>query len=113
MHIGPKYQKQTHMYSLSGHILDTVHDNPYLGLQISDDLKWRKHIANTTNKACIALGMLRRNLKFLPKTHKTTAYVSLVRSVLEYGCAVWDPYVQQDIRMSGKSTEACRAFYRR
>ena len=42
MHISPKRKKHTHMYSLSSHILESVHDNPYLGLQISDDLKWGK-----------------------------------------------------------------------
>ena len=97
MHISPKSRKRTHMYSLCGQILETVSDNPYLGLQISDDLKWQKHIANTTNKASIALGILRRNLKFLPKQYKSTAYQSLVRSILEYGCIIWDPYIQHDI----------------
>ena len=42
--------------------------------------------------------MLRRNLRFLPKGHKCTAYISLVRSILEYGSIVWDPYIQQDIQ---------------
>ena len=96
MHISPKRRAHTHMYSLSGHILDTVQDNPYLGLQISDDLKWRKHIQKTVNKASIALGMLRRNLKFLSKAHKSTAYQTLVRSILEYGSIVWDPHTIQD-----------------
>ena len=96
MHISPKRRTNTHMYSLSGHILDTVQDNPYLGLQISNDLKWRKHIQKTVNKASIALGMLRRNLKFLSKAHKSTAYQTLVRSILEYGSIVWDPHTIQD-----------------
>ena len=86
------------MYSLGGHIFESVRENPYLGLQISDDLKWSKHIRQTANKASIALGMLRRNLRFLPKGHKSTAYISLVRSILEYGSIVWDPYIQQDIQ---------------
>ncbi len=73
MHISPKGNKRAHMYSLSGHILDTVSDNPYLGLQISDDLKWRKQIAITPNKIDIALGLLRRNFRFLPKQYETIA----------------------------------------
>ena len=32
------------------------------------------------------------------KTLKSIAYISLVRSILEYGYIVWDPYVQQDIQ---------------
>ena len=70
MHISPKSRKMTHMYILC------VSDNPYLGLQI-----------------CI----LRRNLKFLPKQYKSTAYQFLVRSNLEYGCIMWEPYIQHDI----------------
>ena len=98
MHISPKRNKHTHMYSLGGHILECVKDNPYLGLQISEDLKWNKHIRLTANKAAVALGMLRRNLKFLPKTYKSTAYISMVRSILEYGSIVWDPFLKQDIQ---------------
>lgn len=98
MHINPpRRTKTTHMYNLNQHVLETVSDNPYLGLQISDDLKWSKHITKSVGKASVALGILRRNLKFLPKSCKQTAYVALVRSVLEYGCIVWDPYLQKDI----------------
>ena len=79
MHISPKRHKSAHMYSLSGQILESVSDNPYLGLQIFDDLKWNKHIRITVNKASIAQGMLRRNLNFLPKNLESTAYISLVR----------------------------------
>ena len=43
--------KSQHLYSLSGHILQQVQNNPYLGLQISEDLKWTTHIANVAKKA--------------------------------------------------------------
>jgi hypothetical protein len=33
------------------HILQEVSDNPYLGLQISNDLKWSIHINNVCKKA--------------------------------------------------------------
>jgi hypothetical protein len=42
-------------------------NNPYLGLQISDDLKWTTHITNVTMKANATLRFLRRNLKYCPK----------------------------------------------
>lgn len=96
MHIAPKRLRHIHMYSLCGHVLETVRDNPYLGLQISDDLNWRNHISNTISKASTVLGLLRRNLKYLPKDYKITAYQTLVRSILEYGAIIWDPYLQQD-----------------
>ena len=97
MHMHPrKSAANTYIYNLCGHALETVQDNPYLGVQISNDLKWKKHISNTVNKASVALGILRRNLRFLPKDCKNTAYKSIVRSVLEYGCIVWDPYIKSD-----------------
>ena len=84
------------MVTLVGHILDNVMDNPYLGFPIMDDLRWHKHIQKSSSKASIVLGMPRRNLKFLPRAHKSTVYTTLVRSILEYGSIVWDPYTQQD-----------------
>ena len=35
---------------------------------------------------------LRRNLKGCPEKLKQTAYFSLIRSFMEYGATVWDPY---------------------
>ena len=45
-----------------------------------------------TNKANSKLSFLRRNLKGCPEKLKQTAYFSLIRSFMEYGATVWDPY---------------------
>ena len=45
-----------------------------------------------TNKANSKLSFLRRNLKGCPEKLKQKAYFSLVRSFMEYGATVWDPY---------------------
>ena len=84
-------------YDLSSHILQNVDDNPYLGLILSKDLKWSTHIDNICKKASSTLGFIQRNLKKCPKECKKTAYVSLVRSTLEYGATIWDPYLEKDI----------------
>ena len=39
--------KLTHFYQLDGHILQQVPENPYLGVTISEDLKWSSHIKIT------------------------------------------------------------------
>ena len=52
-------QKSTHFYQLDNHILEQVQTNPYIGLNISDDLKWTSHIGQTTSKASCTLGFLR------------------------------------------------------
>ena len=44
-------------------------------------------------KANQKLGFLKRNLKGSPQELKRLAYISFVRSGLEYTCSVWDPYL--------------------
>ena len=64
----------------------------YLGITLSNDLEWSKHIATMTNKANSKLSFLRRNLKGCSEKLKQTAYFSLIRPFMEYGATVWDPY---------------------
>ena len=45
----------------------------------------------------IIIGFLRRNLRNCPTSCKRDAYISLVRSILEYGSIIWDPYLKSDI----------------
>ena len=47
-------------------------------------------------KANSTLNFLRRNLRNFPQECRKTAYISLVRSILDYGSVVWDPYLKQD-----------------
>ena len=36
---------------------------PYLGVSLSEDLNWKPHILNITNKANSTLGFVKRNLR--------------------------------------------------
>ena len=89
--------KSSHFYELDNHILKQVNENPYLGLTISDDLKWSSHITKMTKKANSTMAFLRRNLRNFPEDCRKTAYLSLVRSILDYGSIIWDPYLLSDI----------------
>ena len=84
-------------YELNSYILKHVENNPYLGLILSNDLKFSTHIDQISKKASSTLGFIQRNLKKCPSEVKKTAYISLVRSTLEYGATVWDPYLKKDI----------------
>ena len=97
MHIHRKKQPYTKFYQLNGHILQQVTETPYLGLTIRDDLQWQSHINKICSKANSTLGFIRRNLKHCHSKFKETAYIALVRSLLEYSCAVWDPHLEKDI----------------
>ena len=65
----------------------------YLGVTLSNDLEWSKHISNMTNKATSKF--LRCNLKGCTEKLKQTLF-SLIRSFMEYGATVWDPYQKYD-----------------
>ena len=90
-------QRLSYFYSLNGHILQSVPQNPYLGLNISNDLKWSTHINSICSKASSTLGFLRRNLRHCSTDCRKNAYISLVRSTLEYGAIIWDPHNKADI----------------
>ena len=104
--------KDTHHYSLEKHILEQVENNPYLGVLISSDLKWSTDINKICNKTNSTLGFIRRNLKHCKKKFKETAYISLVRSVMDYSATVWDPYLHKDIdRIEGLQRRDARFIY--
>ena len=82
---------------------------PYLGLTLTENLKWSSHITKITKKATTTLNFLRRNLKNFPTECRKTAYISLVRSILDYGQIVWDPYLKQDVeRLERVQRQAAR-----
>jgi len=77
---------------LCGVVLQHVSKARYMGVLLSDDLQWSKHVQHITGKANSMLGLLRRNLRHYPEKLRELAYISLVRSLLEYCAAVWDPH---------------------
>ena len=53
-------------YTLEGTLLENVESIKYLGVTITNDLKWNTHIPNVCTKANRTLGFLRRNLYSCP-----------------------------------------------
>ena len=72
----------------TGQVLEEVMDAKYLGVTLSNDLEWSKHIAIMTNKANSKLSFFVSQPEGLPEKLKQTAYFSLVRSFMEYGATV-------------------------
>ncbi len=58
--------------------------------------QWNTHISNICKSVSRSLGFLRRNLRRCPPELRQLAYFALVRSKLEYSCAVWDPHLTKD-----------------
>ena len=61
-------------YKLHDHVLDVVDCNKYLGVNISEDLNWKKPVDYTAAKASRTLGFLRRNLRDCSKEVRSSAY---------------------------------------
>ena len=76
-----------------GTVFENVESIKYLGVTITNDLRWNTHVSNICTKANRTLGFLRRNLYACPQAVKEAAYNGLVRPVLEYSGSVWDPSV--------------------
>ena len=91
-------------YNLEGTVLDNVENSKYLGITITNGLKWNTHASNICTKANRTLGFLRRNLSACTQE---SAYKGQVRPVLEYGSSVWDPsciLLQEELEKVQKRT---------
>ena len=84
-------------YVFCGVELEQVDSFPYLGVTISNQLKWSAYVSMTAAKANKSLGTIQRNLWNCPKNVKEIAYTSLIRPKLEYASAAWDPFLKKDI----------------
>jgi len=69
----------------------------YLGIILCSDLSWADQVNYTVKKAWKALHFTMRILKKGNSNTKSLAYVTLVRPILEYGAACWDPYREGQI----------------
>ena len=74
--------------------LEQVHHFKYLGVWLSDDLTWEKHVEYVTNKARRHLGYIfRMFLPFCSPDSLIRLYHSQVLPLIDYGCVVWDPHL--------------------
>ena len=98
MNIGNLKIKSKHEYKMNNQILDTVKHHPYLGVELTDNMKYNNHINTITSKASRVLGFVKRNLKHCPRTVKERAYQTLVRPKLEYSSPIWNPQQKTQIK---------------
>jgi len=80
-----------------GTTLKDVTSFKHLGVQISKDLSWSKHINAIVNKANQVLGLIRRTVGTANTTTFSLLHNSLMRPLLEYAVPVWNPYLIKDI----------------
>ena len=96
--IGRKKNKIKYPYTLHHQVLERVDSATYLGVELSADLSWARHMNKTTAKANRQLAFLKRNIPIQNQKLKETAYKGIVRPILEYCAPVWDPYHKKYIQ---------------
>ena len=106
MHLSKKRNNIEKDYTLNNCVIGNVKHQAYLGVQLSDDLKWSHHIRTATK----ILGVVRRNLRLCSRILKETAYKTLVRPHLEYASTVWDPHLKKDINSLDRVQRSAARF---
>ena len=96
MRITHKQDKVKHPYHLSNTELKSVNSYRDLGVHVSRDLSWSNHVDAIVNKANTEVGLLKRTVGSKNREIFSMLYKSLVRTILEYACRVWSPYLVKD-----------------
>ena len=79
--------------TISNALLEKVSDFKYLGVSLSDDLTWTKHVEQITKRATKQAGLIfRRFYAHSSSESLKQLYVSFVRPHLEYAAPVYDPH---------------------
>ena len=75
--------------TMKGQAIPRVKAHNHLGFKVTSTLSWSEHINRTRAKCAQQVGMIRKIRHLLPNHVLKRIYVAQVRSVMEYGWAVW------------------------
>jgi hypothetical protein len=70
--------------------ISIVSEHKHLGLVISDNGSWEKHIDMITEKVYKRINILRKFKLILDQTILEKIYFTFVRPLLEYADVIWD-----------------------
>ncbi|KAJ8042793.1 RNA-directed DNA polymerase from mobile element jockey [Holothuria leucospilota] len=79
-------------YTLDKDILESTASHTYLGVDISNNLTWNRHVNHITSSANRSLAFIRRNLYSCPRSVKANAYLTLVMQAFIGVFIFRDPY---------------------
>ena len=86
--------------SIKGVVLDRVDSYKYLGVWITADLTWSKHVTEICHKARQKVGVLYRNCyQHAGSQTIFQLYLSCIRPDVEYAVPVWSPHQKYLIHM--------------
>ena len=68
-----------------------------LGIFVSNDLKWNKHVNTVVNRASFILGRFRKTFVSRDEKLWKKLYLTYVRPHLEFAVQAWNPYLKKDV----------------
>ena len=75
--------------------LDVTTCEKDLGVFIDNDLNFKEHVINQTNKARSMAGCIHRNIINKTPDIMVPLFIAMVRPTVEYGNTVWVPYYKK------------------
>lgn len=84
----------SYCYFLNDVPINSASSYKYLGVHVTSNLSWTKHIETISAEASRTLGYIKRNIKLGPPHLRQLAYETYVRPKLEYAAAIWNPNQQ-------------------
>ena len=81
------YHSSLHM---DNQIIDEVDTHKHIGIYLSSDCSWHKHIDYVKEKAWTRINAMRKFKFELDRKSLETIYLTFIRPILEYGDVVWD-----------------------
>ena len=91
--------KHTYRYTISNQELEHVFEEKDLGISFDTNLRFEEHISSKVQKANAIVGLIRRTFSFLDCSLFKKLYTTFVRPHLEYGQAVWSPFLKKYVDM--------------
>ena len=76
--------------------INEVQFHKHLGIYISSDCSWHKHIQYVKSKAWSRINVMRKFKYTLDRKSLETIYIAFIRPILEYADVVWDNCTQQE-----------------
>ena len=74
---------------INNHVIKEVTQTRYLGVILDNKLTWIPHISYLVNKLKVAIGTLKRIIKYIPSKNIKSVYHSIFESHLLYCISVW------------------------
>ena len=88
-----------HRYKVSEKEIEHIFEEKDLGVLMDSELTFAEHIISKVNKANTLVGIIRRSFSYLDGETFVKIFTAFVRHHLEYGQAIWSPYLRKYINM--------------